>query len=483
MQKKLLFNIVLLLLVNLLVKPFWILGIDRGFQNLVGYESYGLYVNMFNISIILTMLLDFGINNFNSSTIANNPEKLSSQFSSLVTLKILLSVLYLAATLVLAYFYGYHGVPIIFIMILATNQVLAHFSTFVRSCITGIQLFKTDALLSAVDRFTMIILGVFMLQGIFFPVSIYAFIGIQSIGYLTVLAIGLIILVPKLTYFNIHLDWGLLKGLLVKTAPYALLAFIMLLYTRTDVLLIKKLLTNGDLENGIYASGGRLLEASNMMIGATAVIMLPFFARMIAANENLTAISKVLVGFMMMPVVVFALTCHIYHIEIMQLLSPGSSIYTAKVFSILILAFIPYGLMYTFGSMLTAKAEMKILNWICGIALVVNLILNLLMIPRYGALGAAYAALATQCIVGFGKFIFAIHKLKLSYSPGYYLKFIGFIGFGYLLLTTLHHFGASVFAGIFILIGLMLCWLMVFKMIDFRTYVGYAVQKIKSFKR
>jgi O-antigen/teichoic acid export membrane protein len=85
MQKKVLSSIGLVFVVNILIKPLWILVIDRGVQNTLGYEAYGEYAGMFSISIILTMLLDFGINNYNSSTIANNPESVTKQFSELVS--------------------------------------------------------------------------------------------------------------------------------------------------------------------------------------------------------------------------------------------------------------------------------------------------------------------------------------------------------------------------------------------------------------
>ena len=67
MPKKILANLFLLLAINLLIKPFWILGIDRTVQNTVGNQAYGQYMVLFNLSVMLTMLLDFGINNYTSS--------------------------------------------------------------------------------------------------------------------------------------------------------------------------------------------------------------------------------------------------------------------------------------------------------------------------------------------------------------------------------------------------------------------------------
>ena len=50
MQKKFVVNLALLLFLNLLVKPFYILGIDAEVQNQVGAEDYGMYFSIFSFS-------------------------------------------------------------------------------------------------------------------------------------------------------------------------------------------------------------------------------------------------------------------------------------------------------------------------------------------------------------------------------------------------------------------------------------------------
>ena len=71
MHKKLFSSILLFLLLNILIKPFWILGIDVGVQNAVGAEEFGLYFAIFNFTYIFNILLDLGITNFNNKNIAH----------------------------------------------------------------------------------------------------------------------------------------------------------------------------------------------------------------------------------------------------------------------------------------------------------------------------------------------------------------------------------------------------------------------------
>ena len=61
MRKTFVTNLLLLLFLNLLVKPFYIFGIDRTVQNVVGTEVYGLYAAMFSLSIIFNIILNIFI--------------------------------------------------------------------------------------------------------------------------------------------------------------------------------------------------------------------------------------------------------------------------------------------------------------------------------------------------------------------------------------------------------------------------------------
>ena len=40
-----------ILLLNLLIKPFWILGIEVGVQNAVSTSEYGIYITLFNLLV------------------------------------------------------------------------------------------------------------------------------------------------------------------------------------------------------------------------------------------------------------------------------------------------------------------------------------------------------------------------------------------------------------------------------------------------
>ena len=110
LKKTFITNLALLLFLNLLVKPFWIFGIDRQVQNVVGAESYGFYFALFNFSLLLNILLDFGITNFNNRNISQNTQLLNKHFSNLIMLRVFLGLAYFVISIAAAALWGFQCV-------------------------------------------------------------------------------------------------------------------------------------------------------------------------------------------------------------------------------------------------------------------------------------------------------------------------------------------------------------------------------------
>lgn len=414
--------------VNLLIKPFWILGIDRAVQNRLGFEAYGQYYILFNFVLLLSVLLDFGIANYTTSNLAKNPNLLEKQFSALLTIKLLFSAIYIALTLLFAGILGYDKSVWYLIFMLSVNQVLSFFHIYFRSNVSGLQLFKTDSIFSVLDRLLMIIFCSILLFTNIFELNISNFIYAQTLGYAISAAISFSYIRKKISKVKLVYDKVILWDIYKKTAPYALLALLMTLYTRVDNILIGKLLPDGDYHGGIYALGYRLLEAANMMAALVAMLLLPIFSKMIAERQKLEPLINTALGILVAPSFIFGISCFFFQSEILVMLSPNANRYATQVFGWVILCFIPLCFMYIFGSLLTANGSLKILNILALIALITNFGLNLWLIPKYQALGAAYAAIITQTFIGITNCFFAYKVLKVQFDKIIFFKlFILFV--------------------------------------------------------
>ena len=165
MQRKFLTNLGLMLFLNLLVKPVWIFAIDRNVQNVVGAMDYGFYFDLLNFSFLFNILLDLGITNFNNRNIAQNQQLLNKHFSAIVVMKFLLALVYIIIAFGVAFLMKYKADQMRLLVWLAFNQILTSFILYLRSNVSGLLMFKTDSILSVLDRILMILFCSILLWG------------------------------------------------------------------------------------------------------------------------------------------------------------------------------------------------------------------------------------------------------------------------------------------------------------------------------
>ena len=427
MQKKLLSGLFWVLLANLLVKPFWILGVEVGVQNAVGNEMYGFYFSILNLSYILNILLDLGITNFNTRNIAQHPQLITKHLSGILGIKVALLGLYLVVTFSVGALMGYGSEEFRLLAWLTLCQFLSSLILYLRSNFEGLLLFKWDSLFSVLDRVLMIFICGCLLWG---PLrenfNIYWFVYAQVAAYGLTALLAFIVIARKARFsiFNFHLSPAFFLVILKKSAPFALLVLLMASYNRIDPILLRRLA--GDADAGVYAGAFRLLDALTAVAYLVSVPLLPVFSKLCkeikpaSANYNLLSINSQLadiVRLVFWPMMLFAVgvsvVCNLWAEPIMQLLYHGNFAPYVPVFRVVIFGIVPISITYIFGTLLTAGGHLRQLNLFAATTLVLNVVVNLLLIPRLGATGSAWASLTAQSFMALAQLLLAIRLFRL----------------------------------------------------------------------
>lgn len=448
MQKKLISGLFWVLLTNLLVKPFWLLGVEVGVQNAVGPEMYGFYFTIFNISYIFNILLDLGITNFNTRNIARHPRLVVKHLSGLLSIKLLLLALYLVVTFSVGLLKGFSSSQFLLLAILSFNQFLNSLILYLRSNYEGLLLFKWDSIFSVMDRALMIVICGILLWGpkisaCNFHFSVFHFALAQTASYLITAAIALIVLVRRIRKSeysdyseyskrsekpNFKLRWNkpFAIAILKQSLPFALLVLLMASYNRIDPILLEQLSPHGrgDFYAGIYAGAFRLLDALTMIAYLVSVPLLPIYSRLTKLHDldEIRDTTRTVFSLVM----VFAITaaCSLASVsdDIMALFYDDNVSEYSSVFPIVILCIIPISVTYIFGTLLTAGGFLRHLNIFAACSLAVNIGVNLLLIPRFAAVGSAWAGLSAQSIMAMAQIVAAMKIFKMKLSWRYIIK-------------------------------------------------------------
>ena len=244
MNREFFINILFLVSINLLIKPFFIFGIDRTVQNTVGAETYGIYFALLNFTYLMQIFNDFGITSFNSRNISQHNQLLDKYFPNVLIIKGLLGIGYLAITFLIAWIWGYEGYFSLLIFI-AFNQLLVSLIYYLRSNIAGLAMYRVDSFLSAFDKLLMIIIcSILLWVSPFkanFKIEYFIYAQTVSLALTALLAFGIIGKYLKKLSFRFKTTF--LKLILKESYPYALVVFLMTAYTRIDGVMIERMLT------------------------------------------------------------------------------------------------------------------------------------------------------------------------------------------------------------------------------------------------
>lgn len=436
MQKKFIQNLALVLFLNLLIKPYYVLGIEANVQNALGNEVYGSYYALWNFTFLFNILLDVGITNFNNKNIAQNNHLLQKHLSSILVLRVILAFVFLIITLVAGWLIDYSALQLSILVVLTFNQILLAFIGYLRSNLAGLHLFKTDSFLSILDRLILIgICGVLLWGNITdrqFELSwfIYA----QTSAYLLTAIITLVIVLDKARIKRLSWDLPFFLMILKKSYPFAILVLLMTFYNRVDTVILERFLADGAKQCGIYASGYRLLDAANMIAFLFAGLLLPMFAKMVKHHESVEELVKLAFSLLVIPAIIVGIGSYFYQYPLMNLIYKDHIEESAKVFGLLMFCFIAISTTYIFGTLLTANGNLRELNFMGISGIVVNITLNFILIPHYKAAGSAVSSLITQFITALLQVFLVqyLFKFKINYR---FLASLGCFIFGAILIN------------------------------------------------
>lgn len=440
MKRKFITNLGFLLFLNLLVKPFWIFGIDRTVQNMVAPGEYGFYFTVLNFTFLFNILLDFGITNFNNKNIAQNNQLLNKHFSAITILRFLLAALYFVAIFLVALLIGYDPRHLYFLAFLGFNQFLVSFILYLRSNISGLLLFRIDSMVSILDKLLMILICSILIWGNVSdePFRIIWFVYAQTLAYLLTALVAMAIVVKKAAFRRLQWNTSFFLMIIKQSFPFALLVLLMSFYNRIDSVMLERLLPKeiGTKQVDIYAKAYRLLDAANMIAYLFAVLLMPIFAKLIKDKGAVGGMVKLSFTLIFTISVTIATGCAFYSDQIMELLYTGQITESKVVFEFLIIGFIPISTTYIFGTLLTANGSLKALNTMAFTGMALNIVLNYLLIPQFMALGSAWASLSTQFATAILQVFIAQHFFRFTVNWKYLLSIACFAA-GVILLNWL----------------------------------------------
>jgi len=386
-------------------------------------ELFGQYSLVLAFLGFFLFLNDFGISTLLIREISRDKKKAEYYLGNALSLKILLSVFAVVSTVFVVHLLGYPQEITLLVSIYALTVMIGGIgSTFTIFFHTNLRM-EYDVISEFIER--VLYLGVVLFVMFTLPKEQALVPLVTGLVFCVLLAHAVkYLLFRRLISIRLRFDFALWKTLLMASWPFALLIFFQALYNRIDILMLSKMA--GEASVGFYSSGYRLTDSLVLIPTALVLSLFPLMSHYYKTNrEKLINMHRLAFKYLAMVALPIAVGTIFISQELLLLLYREEFIGT-EVGVFLNLSILAWAALFVFfnyvnGYLLNSMNLEKLSVAILSAGIIINVCLNLLLIPSHSYLGAAFATLVTEIFV-FAVFIILVWRALYLINPAIFAK-------------------------------------------------------------
>lgn len=360
----------------------------------LGPSDYGVFGTAVSFSTIFGVFATFGIFTYLVRAISTDFENEAKYLNNTLSLKIFLAIFYLTIIFFAAFFLGWNRYVIGFCMLFAFEYLIKTFHDVFFSSFQAHEKIKYQAI-------TNIIITV--LTFIFIIVVIVTDFGLLGIAFAYIIAniIALIyaiyalrkhIIKPKLAF-----DFAFYKVLLKAGIPFALTGLFYTIYYSIDIVMITQFASTYD--TGLYNSAYKLISVLTLFYSIYSSVIFPVMSKMFKDEKDLLHFSFVKsIKYLSLVTIPIAVFTSLYGYDLIGIYG-AEFIEAGGVLKILIWTVCFLFVNGACSLILNASHEEYSVTKIYSIAAVFNVILNLILIPKYSVYGASVATVLSEILI------------------------------------------------------------------------------------
>lgn len=355
----------------------------------LGVADYGAFVYAINIATIAEVFMDFGLHQVTIRAIARDARQAGHMLQTSLALKVLpgagMVLVFGAVVFVLR---PEPAVRIASLILLGSATMRSYVLT-ARGVLQGLEAFGADAFVTAADRAVLLVACV---AALWHGASLIAFCVVFLVARI---ATALVAVAVARRYVGAgRVDPELWRRLPAEALPIGLFLLILNLYNRVDTVILGRMA--GDYATGLYGSAYPLYEGLTYPAAVISAVLAPRLSRLWSTGgpEYGRLVRNGLVGSAALAIVAAAVAWPLAGIAL-RIFGEGFEPAATSLRWLLIgLPFIY--VIWVLHPLAIAGHHNRTLLTVTGIGTVINIVLNLVLIPRYSYNGSAAATVISE---------------------------------------------------------------------------------------
>ena len=379
----------------------------------LGVVGTGQYFTALSFTIIFSIFVDLGLANVLIREVARFPEKAEKLLATVLGIKVVLAVLTVIAVLIAAMILRYPSLILTLIAMASVVMVLDATHLVFYATMRGFQNLRYEAIGVLSGQIITIVAGTFFLL-LRMPVP-YLVVALLCGSVWNVVWSGTMLyrafgVRPRFSY-----DSALVRFFIRVTIPFALAGIFSRIYSYIDTVMLSKMV--GDAAVGIYSAAYKITFAFQFLPMAFAAAMYPAMSDYAAhQSTKLAELYATVQKYLLL--IVLPLTTGIFLLagQIIVLMYGTSYRSAIPALQVIIFSLIFAFLYWPSGSLLNASDRQKQNTVVMGVTMCANIIANIVLIPRFGPVGAAISALIGNFLLWFGAMMAARSVVNTAHT-------------------------------------------------------------------
>ena len=361
----------------------------------LGPENLGIYYFAISFTSIFAIFIDLGLINVLTREVAKARDRAEEFLGNILIIKIPLAFISLLAVIIIINLLGKPGLVVSLVYLSTISMVLDSFTITFFAVIRGCHNLKFESIASILFQFVVLIFGLSALYagwGLYWIMSALVFASIFNFCY-SYWALSKKIRIRIKPRYNPDL----IKLIIKISIPFGLYAIFQRVYMYLDSVLLSILA--GDIYVGLYQVAFKIIFALQFLPLAFIASLYPAMSYYWKNNKEQLVVSfERAINYLTIISLPITVGVIVLADKIMLLFKSGFSEAVLPL-QITITALLFIFLNFPIGTLLNACDKQKINTMNMGIVMIFSIILNIILIPRYQAVGASITMLAANILM------------------------------------------------------------------------------------
>ena len=361
----------------------------------LGVSEYGIFGFAVSLTGMMSILFDLGIGIYSVRHIATDYESAPKYLGNIIPLKGIFSTFGFIAILIVLILMKSNELTIIVTLLFAIEQIIKKFVELMNATFQAFEVGKYQGIGNTILN---TILLVFILISIYTDIGLYGI----SISYILANLIALIYTYYILNKYYVQpkyeMDVEFCKKITMAALPFAVSFILSSVYYSIDMVMLTNIV--GDYATGIYNATYKLISVLTLFYSVYSAVIFPVMSKFYKNDVKMLLISyEKSIKYLMIIIIPIAIGTMIYSTDLIHLFYGSEYDGASSVLSILIWTVCLLFISGAGNNLLNASHKEVSVTKIYLIAAAFNVVLNLILIPKYSYNGAAITTVLSDILI------------------------------------------------------------------------------------